>query len=63
MDDSQLFILRVWKHQDQFRASVRGTREVEARLFTEPGQVAEFLVEIVAARSGPMRSNDTGEVR
>lgn len=44
MDDTSLFLLRVWLHQGQFRASVRGASEEEPRLFTEPGQVTEFLV-------------------
>lgn len=44
MDDTQLFVLRVWLHQGQFRASVRDASEEEPRLFSEPTQLTEFLV-------------------
>lgn len=49
MGDTQLFLLRVWQHLGQFRASVRGVVEEEPRLFTEAGQLTEFLVQISAA--------------
>lgn len=49
MGDTQLFLLRIWQHLGQFRASVRGVAEEEPRLFTEAGQLTEFLVQIGAA--------------
>lgn len=44
MRDTQLFVVRVWQHQNAFRASLRPINEGAPQLFTEPGQVAEFLL-------------------
>lgn len=43
MAEKQLFLVRVWQHLSQFRASVRSVDEDEPRLFTHPQQVGEFL--------------------
>lgn len=43
MGEVQLFVVRVWRHLSQFRASVRAAGDDEARLFREPAQVADFL--------------------
>jgi hypothetical protein len=43
MGEVQLFVVRVWRHLRQFRASVRAAGEEEPRLFREPAQLAEFL--------------------
>ncbi len=43
MGDTQLFLVRVWQHLNQFRASVRGVDDDEPRLFSEPEQLGEFL--------------------
>ncbi len=43
MGDAQLFLVRVWQHLNQFRASVRAVDDEDPRLFTEPAQVAAYL--------------------
>lgn len=43
MGEVQLFVVRVWRHRDAFRASVRGVGDEEPRFFEQPGEVAEFL--------------------
>lgn len=61
MDDIQLFVLRVWLHQGQFRASVRATSEEEPRLFTEPGQLTEFLVTTIGPQTSHTALTTPGE--
>jgi hypothetical protein len=51
--DTQLFLVRVWQHLAQFRASVRGVDEEEPHLFTEPAQVTEFLVHTLVSPASP----------
>jgi hypothetical protein len=53
MGDVQVFLVRVWQHLSQFRASVRGIGEDEPRLFHEPQQLGEFLREASAAAPSP----------
>ncbi len=43
MGEAQLFLVRVWQHLSQFRASVRGIGTEEQRLFEEPQQLGEYL--------------------
>jgi hypothetical protein len=43
MGDVQVFLVRVWQHMSQFRASVRGIGEDEPRLFDEPQRLSEYL--------------------
>lgn len=43
MGDVQVFLVRVWQHLSQFRASVRGIGEGEPRLFEEPQELGEYL--------------------
>ena len=43
MGEAQLFLVRVWQHLSQFRASVRGIGTEEQRLFEEPQQLSEYL--------------------
>lgn len=49
MNDTQIFLLRVWQELGQFRASLRGVDEELPRLFTEPAQLTAFLEHAVAA--------------
>ena len=57
MEDKQLFLVRVWQHLSQFRASVRPPGDGEPRLFTRPEQVGEFLTAAIAA---PIQAPDGG---
>ena len=43
MDPIQLFLVRIWTEQREFRASVRPVDERDAMLFTEPAAMIEFL--------------------
>lgn len=43
MADAQLFTLRLWRQQTQFRAALRAVGEERSQFFTEPAAVAEFL--------------------
>jgi hypothetical protein len=44
MSESELFLVRVWRHfSGAFRAAVRRIDDEEPRLFTTPGEVAHFL--------------------
>jgi hypothetical protein len=49
MDDTELFIVRVWRHLSQFRASVRRVDADEACLCTTPEQVAQVLSGLTGA--------------
>lgn len=42
-DDTQFFIVRVWRHLSQFRASVRRVDADEPCLCTSPEQVAQVI--------------------
>jgi hypothetical protein len=46
MGDVHLFVIRVWRHLSQFRASVRSVDEEKPRFFQEPEQVSEFLRQV-----------------
>lgn len=48
-EHKQIFVVRVWQHLSQFRASVRPPGDGEPRLFTEPAQVGEYLGAAAAA--------------
>lgn len=56
MSEKQLFLVRVWQHLSQFRASVRSVDDDEPRLFTHPQQVGEFL----SAASAPPQTDPDG---
>ena len=43
MGEVQVFVVRVWRHRNGFRASVRGIDEEAPRVFDQPEQVSEFL--------------------
>jgi hypothetical protein len=43
MGDTQLFLVRVWRHFSQFCASVRGIDQEEPLPFAEPDRLCEFL--------------------
>lgn len=52
-DDIQLFIVRVWRHLSQFRASVRRVDADEPCLCTTPEQVAQVIGSLPGADDGP----------
>ncbi|CAG1004719.1 hypothetical protein BURK2_03314 [Burkholderiales bacterium] len=43
MNEPRLFLVRVWQHLSQFRASVRGVDDSEPQLFDEPARLGEFF--------------------
>lgn len=49
MGEVQLFVIRVWRHLSQFRASVRSVEEEEPHLFTAPEEVGEYLLRATQA--------------
>jgi hypothetical protein len=51
MDPIQLFLVRIWTEQREFRASVRPVDERDAMLFTEPAEMLEFLRSACAEQS------------
>lgn len=53
--DKQLFLVRVWRQRDQFRASVRATGNADPEVFDRPEQVGEFLVAALAAADASSR--------
>lgn len=61
MVETQIFLVRVWQHMSQFRASVRGVGEEAPQLFTEPAQLTEFLLHSVAVPADPSVLVNTGE--
>ena len=61
MVETQIFLVLVWQHMSQFRASVRGVGEEAPQLFTEPVQLTEFLLHSVAAPAHPSGLVNTGE--
>jgi hypothetical protein len=49
MTDSELFVVRVWRQlAGGFRASVRRVDEDEARHFTQPEEVTQYLSTVAA---------------
>ena len=53
MNPIQLFLVRIWQEQREFRASVRPVGEREPMLFTEPAAVLEFLRAACAEHAEP----------
>lgn len=49
MDDSALFVVRVWRGA-AFRASVRRVDDEDTRLFDVPEELVRYLAEAFAAR-------------
>lgn len=60
MRETQLFLVRVWQHHSEFRASVRAVDDGEPRLFTEPVQVGEFLRAASALSAAPGAQENGG---
>lgn len=58
MGEPRLFLVRVWRQLNQFRAAVRGVDEAEPRLFDEPAQLGEFLREATAEAPSPPTEGD-----
>jgi len=54
MGEVQVFLVRVWQHLGQFRASVRLVGQDEVWLFVEPQQLTEHLR--AASTAGPAAS-------
>jgi hypothetical protein len=49
MDEPSLYLVRVWRQPERFRASVRRADEERSRWFTAPAAVAAFLADGDAA--------------
>ncbi len=47
MNEAQVFVVRVWRLAEAFRASVRAVGDEQALLFTQPLTLANFLAESV----------------
>jgi hypothetical protein len=63
MDNVQLFVIRVWQHLRQFRASVRALDDDAPRLFLAPEELSEFLrraAEAPAEADDPARNDSSG---
>lgn len=58
-DDTRLYLVRVWRRAQGFRASVRAVDDEAPRLFTAPADVAAFLED--AAGQGAGREEPTRE--
>jgi hypothetical protein len=43
VNDSTLFVVRVWRQREAFRASVRRVEDEEARWFDSAQEVARYL--------------------
>lgn len=52
-ETTQLFLVRVWEHRSQFRASVRGVGDDATRLFTEAQLLGEYLREAGTPKDPP----------
>lgn len=53
MDDTRLYLVRVWQQASQFRASVRAADDDEAQLFTAPDALGAFFAEHAATAAAP----------
>jgi hypothetical protein len=49
MDDSELYLVRVWRGGTRFRASARRVDEESAHLFSAPDELARYLTPPPAA--------------
>ncbi|HTT11411.1 MAG TPA: hypothetical protein VMG60_11020 [Burkholderiaceae bacterium] len=63
MDSPTVFVIRIWRLAQGFRASARVVDEVEACLFTSPEALLQFLCEQGAPRREPERQPRTGHRR
>lgn len=43
MNESLLYLVRVWRHPGDFRASVRSVVDQEIHMFTEPHALAHYF--------------------
>jgi len=69
MDDSELYLVRIWRGGTRFRASARRVDEDSAHLFTAPEDLTRYLAPPPdPPTSGPrpdtaqISSNDTGRL-
>lgn len=53
MGDVQLFLVRVWQEDQQFRASVRAADEEQLHLFRASAPLGEFLARAAGPRPAP----------
>jgi hypothetical protein len=51
MDDSELYLVRVWRGGTRFRASARRVDEESAHLFSAPDELARYLTPPPAAQA------------
>jgi len=50
--ETQLFVVHVWRQRMRFRASVRRVDCAETQLFTTPTRLARYLSEVTAGMPG-----------
>jgi len=53
MEDGSLYLVRVWRHPGEFRASVRSVSDEHLRLFTAPDDLARYFAETGVAETEP----------
>jgi hypothetical protein len=56
MDDSDLYLVRVWRSSARFRASARRVDEESAHLFIAPDELARYLTLPCDAQADPRHS-------
>lgn len=61
MGETTLFVVRVWRETDGFRAAVRRVDDEDTRLFRAAGEVARYLeASVVTALPGPSEQSKEG---
>lgn len=53
MNETQVFVVRIWRLARAFRASVRAVGDEQVRLFTQPQTLADFLAGSVGGPPPP----------
>jgi hypothetical protein len=58
VSDPTLFVVRVWRQREAFRASVRRVDDEQVRLFTTAAEMARYLEDSAAADEAAGRASD-----
>jgi hypothetical protein len=60
VNDSTLFVVRVWRRREAFRASVRRVEDEEARWFDSAQEVARYLEDAAEGDAAARRPETNG---
>lgn len=60
MNDSTLFVVRVWRQRELFRASVRRVDDEQARWFDSAQEVARYLEDAAEGEGAARRPETNG---